>query len=48
MAYGKGKGFTLGGKGGGGLNLKSDMKGDGIKGSMKGKGKAGKQARRKV
>lgn len=48
MAYGAGKGMRLGGKGGGGLKLNSDMKGGGIKGDMKGKGKAGKQARRKV
>lgn len=64
MAYGRSKGARMGGKGGHGFSLKSDMtnagksgtkhafgkaagKG-GVKGSMTGKGKAGKQARAKV
>ena len=48
MAYGKSKGSSIGGKGGGSLSLKTDMKGEGLRGSKIGKGKAGKQARAKV
>lgn len=42
MAYGKSKGSSIGGKGGGGFSLKSDMKID------KGKGKAKSMAKKKV
>lgn len=42
MAYGRSKGGSIGGKGGGGFKLQSDMKLD------KGKGKAKSMARKKV
>ena len=67
MAYGRSTGGRMGGKGGHGLSLKTDMQdsgmsrtksqqkkpfgksgGSGMRGSLMGKGKAGKQARAKV
>jgi len=59
MAYGRSTGGQIGGKGGHGFSLKTDMSGMGAKsgqrkpfgksgGSIKGKHKAGKQARAKV